>query len=277
MNAYTGFTAPIRAEIIRLTPEKARELLESSRGNRAIRQKHITYLAKQISEGKWKLNGEGLIMDRENSLIDGHHRCHAVIKAGDAIETLVVRNVDSSAFSTINTGAVRSPADVLTISGATSANANLAAATARCTLAYKSLPDGATCEAYNAVRFDNEAIKREVRAWGDAIDFVHLVASTKGGALRRAGTVAAAMVLAARDLDKGNAWLSGVLKGENLSSTDPRYVYRERLFSGASRRPTEIFVFAMKSARAFFQGQEMKLLRFNSGEVFPRLPEQAPQ
>lgn len=273
MNAYVAFTQPIRAEIIRLTPDKARELLASSRGNRPITSKHVAFLARQIADGRWKLNGEALIVDQSNRLIDGHHRCHAVIKSGAAIDVLTVRNVDSGAFQTINTGRVRSASDVLSISGALPTHFNLAAATARLMLAYKTLPDGITCDAYNSARFDNESIDLEVKSWGNKVDILHAVSCANGNALRRAGTSAAAMLLHDVDAEKSSKWLTGVLTGENLTSTDPRYVYRERIINrGKIIRPTEVFICAMKSARAFLLGHEMKMIRYGWGETFPRLP-----
>ena len=87
-----------------LTPKKAAEFRASGRNSRNLNAKHAAYLAEQIRSGKWKENGDTIRFDTFDRMIDGQHRCEAVILSGISIDVLVVRGVKASADDTIDTG-----------------------------------------------------------------------------------------------------------------------------------------------------------------------------
>ena len=119
--------AGIRAEVETVTPAIASALLSSMKSQRKPMLSHVDFLASQIGAGRWGLNGQSLILSDEGALLDGQHRCMAVIRAAKAIRTLVVRGVDAEQFATMDTGVVRSSTHVLQVRGRTDCN-NLAAA-----------------------------------------------------------------------------------------------------------------------------------------------------
>lgn len=110
---------PIRSSVEKLTPEIATSILEGSSDikNRNVHDGHVQWLAAQMKAGKWVLNGEAIILDDENQLIDGQHRLWAIIQSDTTIESLVTRGVDRKGFSTIDTGSARTLANVLGIVG----------------------------------------------------------------------------------------------------------------------------------------------------------------
>lgn len=109
----------IRSAVEKITPEIATQILEASADikNRSVREGHVEWLAAQMKAGKWVLNGEAIILDDENQLVDGQHRLWAVVQSSVTIESLVTRGVDRKGFATIDTGSARTLANVLGIVG----------------------------------------------------------------------------------------------------------------------------------------------------------------
>lgn len=71
--------------------------------------------ARQMREGLWHFNAETIKFDVNGNLLDGQHRLMAIVKSGCAISCLVVRNLPSEVFSTIDRGTIRSYGDVFSI------------------------------------------------------------------------------------------------------------------------------------------------------------------
>ncbi len=109
----------IKSSVEKITPEIAETILEASTDikNRSVRDSHVDWLASQMKAGKWILNGEAIILDEENQVIDGQHRLFAVMQSGVTIESLVTRGVDRRGFATIDTGSARTFSNVLGIAG----------------------------------------------------------------------------------------------------------------------------------------------------------------
>ena len=99
-----------------IDPNKARVYLEGNDNNRPLSAKHVEYLAGEIRNDRWQMNGE-TIKFNGSRLLDGQHRLHAIIKAGRPITTVVARGLDSETFHTIDSGKKRSAADTLSVAG----------------------------------------------------------------------------------------------------------------------------------------------------------------
>ena len=102
--------------MIDLTPELAKQLLEINNSNRPHNQMHSSRLARDMTEGRWKFNGD-TIRKNGTTLIDGQHRCHAVMKSGVTVPVILVENLSSDVFDTIDSGRLRTTGDVLAIHG----------------------------------------------------------------------------------------------------------------------------------------------------------------
>ncbi|MBF0141208.1 MAG: hypothetical protein HQL74_13135 [Magnetococcales bacterium] len=103
----------VTADRLIVTPHMATEWLEKNQHNRHIRQSHVDHLAQQLRNGSWKLDGATICFDTDGNILDGQHRLWAVIESGSSIETLVVTGLESDVFPVIDTGIVRTGADVL--------------------------------------------------------------------------------------------------------------------------------------------------------------------
>lgn len=100
-----------------ITPERAAAIMETmNTRNRPLSDKHARNLAKEMTLGRWKLNGDAIRFNG-NVLIDGQHRLQACIYAGVPFESLVIYDLDGDIFDTIDAGKRRGPGDILAIKG----------------------------------------------------------------------------------------------------------------------------------------------------------------
>lgn len=100
-----------------ITPVLAEEYLRHNKKNRQLRKNLVSYYAKQMKDGQWMLNGEGIIFNEEGILVDGQHRLAAVVESGVNVEMLVVRNADKDSFATIDSGLSRKTSDIFFVKG----------------------------------------------------------------------------------------------------------------------------------------------------------------
>lgn len=113
---YNGTDIAIR--LVRITPSLASKIMEDhNKKNRKINKNNVNFLNKEIESGNWKLNGETISFDVDGNVNNGQHRLLAIIKSGVSLDIIVVTNLSLEAFKTIDTGALRSGSDVLSIEG----------------------------------------------------------------------------------------------------------------------------------------------------------------
>src|SRR5271166_4328515 len=105
------------AKLELITPALAKELLLNAKKNRNLNEKTVRRYADDMSAGRWQVNGQGIVIDVQGQMIDGQHRCSAIILSQKAQNIFVVRGVATAAMETMDTGKARSLADVLTLEG----------------------------------------------------------------------------------------------------------------------------------------------------------------
>lgn len=114
-------TKEMRINEITLTPAHAQELLDTMGANRRIADYYVAQMASDIREGRWVDNGETIKTDHRGRLIDGQHRCAAVVRAGVAIPAILVGNLSERAQGTVDIGRTRTASNTLQIQGVSSA------------------------------------------------------------------------------------------------------------------------------------------------------------
>ena len=119
----------ITAEFTWITPALASQWLDDApKVRRSQRDRNIAAQTRDLTQGNWIFNGDTLVFDSDGRFIDGQHRLKAIAASGTAVWALVVRGVPPEAEKVIDTGAARTPADHLTLTGATYAPASAALA-----------------------------------------------------------------------------------------------------------------------------------------------------
>ncbi len=108
----------LEVKILRITPEMATEFLERNRDNRPIRQLHVKRIARLISGGRWRLNGDSIKFDTRGDVVDGQHRLWAIFESQMAVDSVVVYGVERDAFATMDTNRLmRNGGDVVALGG----------------------------------------------------------------------------------------------------------------------------------------------------------------
>lgn len=108
-----------KLEIKDITPEMAEELLRNRRGNRSLTPETVYTYAADMRAGKWYPSpSNALILDEDDHLADGQHRCAAIVESGKTIRFLVYRGVPGFVIDhAVDSGRPRSVGDKLQMNG----------------------------------------------------------------------------------------------------------------------------------------------------------------
>ena len=98
-----------------IDPDLARDLLARAASQRKLNPNLVQAFARDMRTGKWKLNGEPIILSSQGMLLAGRTRLAACMQAGVPFRSLVVRNVDDAAFESIDALRKRTLGDILHI------------------------------------------------------------------------------------------------------------------------------------------------------------------
>lgn len=214
----------MRETIETITPEKATALLASSRGNRTMRAAHVQRLAADISAGRWKMTGDALRIAPDGDLVDGHHRCKAVIVANASITTRVLLDFPRDLVPFIDSGqAPRSNADALHFAGLNLVHAKERASTAQVLAAFER-----GVRPTRAILSNPEVIDALDRLDGRFEDIIagamrcrHIVPAPLVAAVVYAGTEKAGFARYAEP------FLEGIATGAMLQARSPIHALRE--------------------------------------------------
>lgn len=253
-----------------ITPKMAESWLEkNSDDNRSVRDHHVQLLAKEMKEGRWKLNGEAIIFDYNGRLLDGQHRLYASFTYGHAFETVVVRGVDPAAFQTLDSGMKRSAGDVLKKAGI--AYGKLTAAAVRLVHFYET----GRKDHLAVARMSNAETLVMVERYPRIVDAVAEVGPKDALSRLCSQTAVAAFAYFAIEADSATAteFLDALATGENLRRGDPRLTCRNyfiNLKQGGRRLHHRIHLaLLIKAWNASYENRDMTVLKFVDGEVFP--------
>ena len=94
-----------------ITPSQAQQWLDKPAKNRTLSDRRVTLYAHAMQRGDWLLTSQGIAFDEFDTLIDGQHRLHAIVKAGVPIEMLVIRAASNRSQLVLDQGAKRTPHD----------------------------------------------------------------------------------------------------------------------------------------------------------------------
>ena len=101
------------SEIVSVTPDLARRLLEVNDCNRPIKPRLLDRIEHDIRNGQWRLNGEPIIVSEDGRLNDGQHRLMAIIAADKAVQSFMAFGVPRDSRFTVDLGDVRTTVDFM--------------------------------------------------------------------------------------------------------------------------------------------------------------------
>lgn len=232
------------AEVIYLSPSRARALLGANAHNRKISNKAAVTYAADIINGRWSFNGEPIIVAETGELNDGQHRCEAVILAGIGIETLLVAGVTRDSRTTVDMGKARTTGDFLTMHQIE--NGNNVAAAANILYSYENglVMEGDVKNARDVTNGSNRPTKQAILTFARA-NMADIQRAMKAISPHNAGLVSsysrfvgALCIIARRAKNWAGAtdYLTAVIDGDGLSKGSIEYIVRQRLLTEKSNR-----------------------------------------
>jgi hypothetical protein len=264
----------IKGQTETVTPALAQKYLESMTTNRPLRHGVVEFYAREMSQGLWKSNGQGLIFDEGGHMLDGQHRCWAVIESNLNVDMMVTRGVKKEAFDTIDTGAMRSAGDVLGMKSWDYAKP--LAAALRWANAWA---NGFTRSTGGKQRLSNHEVAVLADKYPTLTDHVSYIYGGGGKSslgrksMQRAGISFARWVThESHPLIAAEFWQK-IETGEGLNKSDPEYLFRERLHEdyNSSRKMVDrtLVAFCILAWNAKVTGAPIKILRFREEDEFP--------
>jgi hypothetical protein len=221
-----GRKAPF-AEVVALTPCLASLLKKRNINNRNISNYNCEAIKNDILADRWTFNGESIVISDIGNMIDGQHRCEAVIQTRKTILVTLAFGAKDEARFTIDIGKPKSAANFLHMKGYGDCN-NMAAAIAL-VLEYQesgNIPLSYTratktkiiqsADELKGIQTSVDAVRNATkRGLGSrsVLAFCHYVFK------KRSGAVAA------------DEFISKLVDGDGLHKGDPIYHCRERLLS----------------------------------------------
>lgn len=113
---------PEGSVLLSITPATAKAILDTYNiENRAFKSYKTRQLVSAMRAGDWRVTGESIKFS-DRRLLDGQNRLRACAESNTPITTHVVFGVKDDAFAYIDTGASRTPGDVLSIVGVSNPN-----------------------------------------------------------------------------------------------------------------------------------------------------------
>lgn len=210
-----------------VTPEIAGQWLEKNEYNRKLKPGLINRYAATMREGRWRVNGETIILTESGELLNGQHRLYGCILAKTSFQTFVVFGIDKSAFPTMDAGKKRTAGDILSIEGCKNGN-SVASAYKWLVVIERQLPS------VSNVILDGDEIRL---AW--IADPAPEESVVKAGVARKIIIQGAAGALhynfAKLDAEAADQFFVDLASGAGLTAHDPVLALREWLLSTKTR------------------------------------------
>jgi hypothetical protein len=107
----------IFSEVKTVTPALAEIILSQNHENRRIRPYKLAQIVSDMTNGRWQLNGEAIVIAKTGELNDGQHRLMGIVDSKTPQPLLFVFGVERETRTTLDQGAARSANDYLQMDG----------------------------------------------------------------------------------------------------------------------------------------------------------------
>lgn len=250
-----------------ITPGLAEVILTQNHDNRNIKPTKLAQMVRDMSDGRWKINGEPIIIADTGELNDGQHRLMAVVQSKVPLMLMFVFGVDRASRTTVDQGSNRGVSDYIQMGGLR--NATTLASITRHVMAFE----------YNGGKVlgrPHELSASEVleRATSDrTLQTSAKYADDRKARMKRycSPTVIGIChnILLKENTTDGLAFMEQLCSGENLKRGEPIFTARERLL-GTDRGKTVLFCVEIifRAWNAYRERRTMRTIPFHG-----RLPE----
>lgn len=260
----------MKVEVVKITPAMAEEMLKKNTHNRALREKQVERMARAMSRGEWVLNGEAIKFSKNDTVDDGQHRLHAIVRSGCTVETVVVRDLSEGAQDTMDTGVRRKFSDVLKLRGELDSQSLAAIVKTAWHYANNDI-------AKSVVPSNQELLKFLEKNSGlrNAVDVAKAMRHAVIGPISIYG--AFAHIVSNIDADDAEFFINRFIDGEGLDANSPILHlrnYMAKISTSRERPPINImFAHMLKAWNLHRDGIKVRVLSYKSGgktpEAFP--------
>lgn len=252
-----------------ITPEMATRLLELNTSNRKLQEAHVERLANAIKNGEWQFCGESIKVSTDNTLLDGQHRLHAIVRAGTAVEMILVEGLPKESFHVIDTcKRARSAADVLHIAG--EVNTNVLAGALTMLHAYN-FGDDLTNRHYRPSVKDLELVLAKhpkIRKYTNPSQKLYRLTGPSTAAVL-------SYLFSLVDATAAEAFMERLATGVGLEQNNPILQLRNILLNNQAARSklskTTIAALVIKAFNLYRVGKSVAQLRWRIEETFPAI------
>lgn len=259
----------ITSKIQEITPAMAGEIMLHSRNQSKIDVRQVAIYADDMRNGKWKFNGEPIIISSSGMLLSGRLRLAACVQSKKSFNSLIINNIPDDRYETIDALRRRQMSDVLSIRKELHGRALSAALNVLWRYAHEDCL--------------NQARKISIQA---ALDILEKnpevrtsIALTKelAPAFPHGMTAAMHYLFGCADPQKAGLFFSKLAKeeiGEPNSISLLRKQFENLASSGGRRMQPMLIGLMIKAWEAFRSGKPMQQLRFAPGtDSFPKITE----
>jgi hypothetical protein len=251
----------MKAEIVTMTPERAKALLELNTNNRPLSEAIVSKYARLMKECKWHENGESIILTDRPRLGSGQHRLHACIRAGYTWRAVIVSGVADAAFPTLDAGKGRTGADVLGTLGHKQTHSAASVLTA--IRGYKS----GLKSYFQRVGLSPAEVAELAQAYPDYQHVLPLTYEMAKHGLPKQSTLAAAFYCV-REIDPAlvDNFRVRFIQGVGLAPMDPLHHLRTRLLSDRALTRSSTAVLTAKAFALALRGEQIRCLKLIDAE-----------
>lgn len=255
-----------------ITPADAARWLENKASNRPLSESRWYRYAIDMIEGRWELNGEAIIIGSDGRLIDGQHRLKACVESDISFWSMVTEGAAPESFHTIDTGGVRTAADLGYIAGIQGAAGIMSAAgllaSYRKGVLDKSKkarmkPTKSEVVAF-ALRHKEGLIEAGAHANGRARAFLH-----------PSILIFAYYLFIRQNQELAERFFADLHEGSNLDESNAVLRLRNRLIDNRSSKRKlgrlELIALVFKSWIAYRDGTQQRILVWKKDEPFPNI------
>lgn len=248
-----------------ITPDKASLMLKHSVGNfRKIDRNRVAKYAAEMTAKKWMFNGETIKLNGE-CVIDGQHRLAAIVKSGETIECVVIRNLDKMTGVTIDCGKGRTLSDWVKYRGIK--NAVSVTSMARNIVLYNAGRWGSQSVSSGYTK-DSEIIEY-IEASNELLQAAHHMADPCAPIIPRSFLGALLVIACGGKAPSENAmckWFCDALhSGSGLNDGEPVLVLRNKMICVEKSRRESLFLQKMVLTLAWnktVKGERVKILKY---------------
>lgn len=266
-------TEQITSSMETITPAIAKAmLLRNSPNNRPTSRRNIATLAEAMLRGEWQEHSQ-FVIAWDGTLLDGQHRCLAVVESGVTVRASVLRGCPLDYMETIDTGKKRTLGDVLHFRGERNARALAAALVIVWRIETDSMRNNRAATNKQLL----EVLERHPNLRHHVGLSMAQTVSRIGVGIPPSVTGALHYLFHEVDPDDGRAFFDSLVTGADLATGSPILALRQRLESAKASsgkavrgvRPAVAAAWTIKAWNAWRQGRELTQIKWAIGGASP--------